>query len=255
VTVLVLGSAKASPGVTTLALALSLAWPRRASAGVRILEADADGGTLAARLGLRAEPNLTSLAAAGRRGLDEATLAAHEHAIADGVTLVAAPGSGEQTAVSLGAVGTELSRVLLDSPTDTLVDAGRLSGRSAVIDLARVASLVLLVATPRRDEVEAVVARSAALRDSGCTVGLVCNRVRSATEAAEFADVASLDLVGVIGADPRTAAMLAGDVAVSDRVVRRSSLLREASDVACAMVERLHPRTPDPAPAGMGGFQ
>ena len=50
-TVLVLGSVKASPGVTTLTLALALTWPRRASAGVRIVEADADGGTLAARLG------------------------------------------------------------------------------------------------------------------------------------------------------------------------------------------------------------
>jgi MinD-like ATPase involved in chromosome partitioning or flagellar assembly len=255
VTVLVLGSVKASPGVTTLTLALALTWPRRASAGVRIVEADADGGTLAARLGLRGDPNLTSLAAAGRRGLEERTLQAHAHQVADGVTLLAAPGSGEQVSAAMSAVGPELGRVLVGSPTDTLVDAGRLSSRSPAIDLARAAPLTLLVATPRRDEVEAVAARAAALRDGGCAVGLICNRVRSATEAAEFAEVAEAELVGVIGSDDRTAAGMSGDAALSDRLLRRSSLLREAADLACAIIERTHPRAAEPQPLSIGGLE
>ena len=240
-TVVVLGSAKASPGVTTLALAMALSWPRRSS-GVRVVEADPDGGALAARLGLRAEPNLATLAVAGRRGLDGSMLLEHEREVADGVTLLAAPASGEQVVASISAIGPTLGSTLLESGPDNLVDAGRLTGRSALFELARSAPLTLLVATPRRDEVETVAARGAALRDAGCAVALVCNQVRSSTEAAEFADVAGLDLIGVVGHDRRAAAGLSGDGALSDRLLARSSLLRQAADLGCAVVERITPR-------------
>lgn len=241
-TFIVVGSVKASPGVTTLALALSLTWPRRDTDGVRLVEADPDGGTLAARLGLRAEPNLASLAVAGRRGLDEGTLHDHEQDLADGVSLVAAPASGDQVLASIGSVGPGLARLLTDSAADAVVDAGRVSVRSPLFELARVAPLTLLVATPRRDEVEAVAARGSSLRDAGCAVGLVCNRVRNATEAVEFADVAALALIGVIGEDARAAAGLSGDAPLTNRLLDRSSLLRQAADLGCAVLERISPR-------------
>ena len=114
--------------------------------------------------------------------------------------------------------------------------------RSPLFELARVAPLTLLVATPRRDEVEAVATRGSSLRDAGCAVGLVCNRVRNATEAVEFADVAGLDLIGVIGEDARAAAGMSGDAPLTNRLLGRSNLLRQAADLGCAVVERVSPR-------------
>jgi MinD-like ATPase involved in chromosome partitioning or flagellar assembly len=239
VTVIALGSVKASPGATTLALALALAWPRRADGGVRIVEADPDGGVLAARLGMRADPNLASLAVAGRRGLEEALVVEHEQVLADGVSLLAAPASGEQVIASLSSVGTDLVGLLEVSTVDAIVDVGRLSPRSPAFELARRASLILLVAAPKRDEVEAVAARAASIRDAGGALGLVCNRVRSTTAAVEFAEVAGVDLIGVIGEDGRAAASLTGDAPLSNRVLGRSNLLRQATDLACSVVERL----------------
>ncbi len=63
-------SAKGSPGATTLTLALGLARPP--ARGCLIVEADPDGGSLAARLGLSYEPGLVELAAAARREMPDA---------------------------------------------------------------------------------------------------------------------------------------------------------------------------------------
>ncbi|HEV8165498.1 MAG TPA: hypothetical protein VGR74_13810, partial [Actinomycetota bacterium] len=61
---LALAAAKASPGVTTTAVALAATWP--AERGVLLVEADPGGGDLAAWFGLAVEPGLVSLAAARR---------------------------------------------------------------------------------------------------------------------------------------------------------------------------------------------
>jgi MinD-like ATPase involved in chromosome partitioning or flagellar assembly len=249
-TTVVLASAKASPGVTTLALASALAWPRRLDGQVRVAELDLDGGVLAARLGLHAEPNIASLAVAGRRGLDLSILDAHAQQVADSVSLLAAPAAGDQVHAALGSLGTGFRDVLALGDADTIVDAGRLPMRSPVMEIARSAPLTLLVARPRRDEVEAVAARGAALQDAGCVVALVCTQVRQATEAREFADVAGLDLLGVIGIDARAAAALSGDAPLSDRTLSRSALLRQAADLGCAVVERIRPRLVEPVAAG-----
>jgi MinD-like ATPase involved in chromosome partitioning or flagellar assembly len=253
VTLVAVASAKASPGVTTLSLAMALAWPRRDAEQVRLVELDVDGGVIAARLGLRAEPNLASLAVAGRRSLDESIVRDHEQLVATGVSLIAAPAAGEQVVAAVASLGPALGAAMSDGGTDVIVDAGRLSPRSPVIEIARQAALTLLVATPRRDEVEAVSARGLALQDAGCAVGLVCNQVRNATEAVEFAGVAGLDLTGVIGADPRTAAALCGDGPLGDRMLARSALLRHAADVSCAVIERIRPRSTALASSPVGG--
>lgn len=250
--VVVLASAKASPGVTTLTLAMALGWPRGESRQVRVLEADTDGGVLAARLGLHAEPNVAGLAVAGRRGLSREILTSHEQEVAEGVRLIAAPASSEQVHVSLGVLSPNLVAALAaDTETDTLVDAGRLSPRSPLVDLARHAGLTLLVTSARRDQVEIVAARVAALREVGCAVGLVCTHARTPHPPAEFAEVAGVELVGVIGADERTAGALCGDGILSDRLLARSVLVRQATDLAYAVVERLRPRLEPPAPGAL----
>ena len=62
-------SVKGAPGVTTTALALAAAWPAAVDGGVRpvVVEADAAGGDVAARLGLPHAPGLLDVAVAARR--------------------------------------------------------------------------------------------------------------------------------------------------------------------------------------------
>ena len=69
---IVMGSVKASPGVTTAALALCVAWPTRRWAVM--IEADPAGGDLVARFGLGETPDVLSLAAASRHDRDAEAL-------------------------------------------------------------------------------------------------------------------------------------------------------------------------------------
>ncbi len=241
-TVLALASVKASPGVTTLAVALALTWPAGEGRCVRLVEADPDGGVLAARLGLRADPNLATLASASRRGLSAELLIEHGQALTRGVHLLAGSVSPERMHASLASLRGLHDALGRDASTDSIVDTGRLSPRSPVIDLARQAGMTLLVARPARDEVEAVGHRAQGLREVGCAVGLVCVTTRSAYPVSEFADAAGIELVGVIGDDRRAADALRGDAALSDRGLARSSLYRHAADLGIALAERLRPR-------------
>src|SRR5690606_40344837 len=60
-TLVALTSVKGAPGVTTTVLAMAAVCPP--SRRLVVVEADPEGGVLAARLGLRAEPGLVTLAA------------------------------------------------------------------------------------------------------------------------------------------------------------------------------------------------
>ena len=99
-------SAKASPGVTTLAALVALQWPDPTRQRC-IVEVDPAGGTLAARwqhLGLSTEPGLLSLAAS-RSPLDAAALERHGQLVADNVRVIAAPPSIAQTEAALESLG------------------------------------------------------------------------------------------------------------------------------------------------------
>src|SRR5947209_19017441 len=92
-------SVKASPGVTTLCQVLALAWPE--DRAVVVVEADPAGGDLAARLELRAEPGLVSLAAAGRRGLTGAVVLEHAQDVSERAGLLGGPPSARQARAGL----------------------------------------------------------------------------------------------------------------------------------------------------------
>ena len=64
--IVVLGSVRGSPGVTSWSLLLATAWPVESGTERVVLEADAAGGVLGARYGWGVEPGLASLAAALR---------------------------------------------------------------------------------------------------------------------------------------------------------------------------------------------
>ena len=141
---LVFGSVRASPGVTTTALAVSACLARRV-----LVEADCDGGVLALRYGLGVEPGVTTLAAAGGHpGLDE--VLGHAQALPGGVPVLVGPDSPDQAVALWRSAGDRLAGVLADLDLDVVVDAGRLSPASPALSLVPVASQVLVVARLKR---------------------------------------------------------------------------------------------------------
>jgi MinD-like ATPase involved in chromosome partitioning or flagellar assembly len=107
VALIAVASVKASPGVTTAALALAAAWPapRRL-----VIEADPSGGDLGAWLGLAPAPGLASLAAAIRHDHSPGAAWRHAQALgASGVSVVVAPAGAEQAAACLATVASPRS--------------------------------------------------------------------------------------------------------------------------------------------------
>ena len=149
-----LASLKASPGVTTAALALAALWPGEQN--VLVLEADPAGGDLAARFSLDPVPGLVSLSAAARR--DHRVDVAFEHALQlpGGLPVVCAPAAAEQATSSLELLtgdGAPLWANLAQDPdVVAVVDCGRLDPGSHTHRILATANVALLVARPSLDE-------------------------------------------------------------------------------------------------------
>ncbi|MEV0093709.1 hypothetical protein [Streptomyces sp. NPDC050738] len=143
----VLGSAKGTPGVTTTALALASVWPVAVDGGVRpvVVEAEAYGGDIATRFALAYTPGLLDVAASARRPQPGSLLGATQE-LPFGVRVVATP-SG------LGQCG-EAVRILGDHPEalaggegeegTVFVDVGRLGPHAE--GLVEAADSMVLVA-------------------------------------------------------------------------------------------------------------
>jgi hypothetical protein len=159
--IVTLGSAKGSPGVTTIALAVAMWWSRP----MVLLEADPAGGDLAARLGLPDEPGLVGLAASLRRNpragaRDESWIDRYGQTSQAGVRLVVAPAGSHQATTSVGLLP-RLSTLPLPEGTDILVDLGRLTDSGPVADTGRFEQ-----AGRRKDAGQPVVAGCAADKGS-----------------------------------------------------------------------------------------
>jgi hypothetical protein len=145
---------KASPGVTTAALAVAAMWqgPQR----VAVLEADAAGGDLAARFGLQPAPGLVSLSAAARREHGVQVVFDHAQQVPGGLPMIAAPAAAEQAAGALELLtgdGMALWRNLAADPAVVvIVDCGRLDPLSPAHQVVAAADVALLVARPTLEE-------------------------------------------------------------------------------------------------------
>lgn len=223
--ILVLGSAKASPGVTTTALALAATWP--SDRRVQIIEADPDGGVLAARQGVPSEPGLSTLAVTSRRSLSPIDLAPHLQSPAGSdVRLLVAPPAAEQARRSLGLAAAPLATVVPRlADTDTIIDAGRLRPDSEAIPLVGSADAVLLVARPRLDELQQLPARLRVLRPILTRVGVLLIGDKPYPPA-EVAMALDAEVIAVIADDRRAAEALGGSGRASH--LGRSPLMRSA---------------------------
>jgi hypothetical protein len=136
--ILVTCSAKHSPGATTLALAVSCALASDPENGPPLLvEIDAAGGDLAARLGVPTDPGLASLAAASRHGDGEATIWRHANTLPAGGVVVVAPTDPVQCLSSSRTIGPRLVTMLEHAAADAVIDVGRVPGPSALPALRR----------------------------------------------------------------------------------------------------------------------
>ena len=229
-TVVALGSAKGAPGVTTMALALAAGWP--ANRALMVVEADPDGGVLAARRDLSPEPGLVTLAAALRR--DRGTLTPHRQALGEGVHALCAPVAAAQVRAALAVGGDGLSSALAAAQDDVLIDCGRLTVTSPAAALARDADTVLILLRPRLDEVLVVRERVAALRADGVEVALLLLR-DGPYPAGEVAEATDAPVAAEVPLDRRAAEAL-GHAGV--RLSPRSPLLRSARHIAATLVAR-----------------
>lgn len=242
--VLAFGSMKASPGVSTTLHALAAVWPEERS--LLVVEADPDGGDLAARIGLSVEPGMASLAAAGRRSLVRADIDRHTQALSRGVQLLVGNPDPEQATRELELVGQRLAEVLPHDAPDVLIDCGRLRSSSPAVPLAVGAFATLIVCRPRVDELQHVRAQIGRLIAQGMEpdVILVGDRPYSAPEVE---GAIGREVVDVIADDAATAAALAGRGGRAS-VVSRSPLMRSARSLAERLVAGAGRQAADPAP-------
>jgi hypothetical protein len=231
----VLGANRSSPGVTTSALVLGAVWEREGRLPL-VVEADPDGGVLAARYSLATHPNLTELAGRTRAGLRPTDAWDHAQQLPGGLSAVVAHPSAEQTHAALrtGAVRIAEHLARLDH-TDVLLDAGHLGPSSPSLLLLEQASVIVVVLRPRLDEVTALSQRLPALRDQGRVVALVVGD--RPYGQAEIASTLGIEVLGVLADDAAAAGALAGSG--GGRRWRRSPLVRSGQRVARALAARL----------------
>lgn len=240
-TVVAVGAAKGSPGVTTTVLALAGAWPDHREPVV--VEVDPSGGDLVARLAalasddrpLSERPSTVQLAAASRSGVSSRAFLEH---------LQRLPGRGEvralvspaspfaaKAAVDALETGGLASCLAGLGPFDTLIDVGRIDPGSPTISLARAADIFVLVVRPTLESVLHSRELVTALRPQGClaTALVIGSRPYSASEAA--AVVGTERFLGELPDDPTGASALRGD-ARSTKVLARSRLARASAELA-----------------------
>jgi hypothetical protein len=143
---IVLAADKGAPGVTTAAVALSAVWPRPAL----LAECDQAGGDLVYRLPgedggmLNPAHGLLSLAATARRGLRAEQVWEHTQRLSGGLDVLVGLTNAEQ-AQGLTWLWSPLGRAFANLPgADVVADCGRLGAGSAVTDLLREASTIVL---------------------------------------------------------------------------------------------------------------
>ena len=114
-----------------------------------VAELNPEGGSLVARHDMAPEPGLTTLAAAGRRGLTPGTVGRHCRPIPGGPVALLGPISSDQATSALSVLGPHLAAALDQIPdTDVLADCGRISASSAALGVISTARRVVMVVTP-----------------------------------------------------------------------------------------------------------
>lgn len=237
---IVLGSAKGSPGVTTTALACALAWPLHEGGRVLVVEADVAGSDVAGgflRGSIGPEVGLAAVAADRGRPFPQAAVAnaialdeTGSRLLLPGLPSTAQPPRLDDVLQPLAAWAAS------DPEVTILVDAGRLGPTVAGTLIAR-ADLVALVGGSSLRSVAAsrpTVRRLRSARDgrpAGDGVVAVVVGERRPYTADEVATGLGASVAGSMAWDPASAAVLSDGEPMTRRFAR-SALMRSASVVA-----------------------
>lgn len=152
-TLVVVASAKGSPGATSLSIHLSLAFARLLGSSYPascLVDADPDGGDVALLMGLAAAPSVATLALAGRHGFNEAVLISHTQRsqLLPGVAVLAGvAGRGQRSAVNW--LAPPLADAARSSSLPIVVDAGRVGSIEAAQALYSAADRVIVACETR----------------------------------------------------------------------------------------------------------
>ena len=225
-TVIAVCSLKGSPGVTTLALALTATLSQRAQV-VTLVEADPAGGDLAATIGFPSDPGLVSLAAEARRAAAWPDIARHSIPLASGGTLVAGPDDPSQAAAAVGHLGTRLVAAVRAASTHAVIDCGRWTPGSPTEEALAVADRVIIGLRPTVSGVSHLLAAADALHQLApgrLSLSLAGTYPYGPAEVAEATDL-PVDIVLPVDRRGRSA-LLAG------HPTRRSRLTRAAAHLA-----------------------
>ena len=167
--------------LATVSLHIASMWPRP----ITIVEADPDGGRLAARHDWDVRPGLVDLATAVRSRSDSSPrLAPLLRRHSDDVSVIVAPPAVEPIMASLPVLAQIRDRLDQIVGTDVMVVVGRVRPDSPANELARTADLRLLVTRTDLEDVVAVVHRSDHLRAIGPWQVLTAGGRYDATEVA-----------------------------------------------------------------------
>jgi hypothetical protein len=223
-----------SPGLTTCLHALAATWP--APARSLVAELNPEGGSLSLRHELPAEPGLTTLAAAGRRGLAPDTVVEHCQQLSDDTAVLLGPVASDHAASALSVLGPRLG-VALDAMAgiDVLADCGRIHQRSPALEVIQSARYVVLVVSPTVEGVAQAQSRLAMLelpagRLAVMTVG------RRPYDPIEVGNVLQVAVLGSLADDRRGA-----DELNAGRSPRRSELWQSAAALGAELAARLAP--------------
>ncbi len=205
--VIVITSAKSSPGVSLAAFGLVHCWPR----AIVGMELDESGGTWAYRHGLSCEPGLASLAAT-QQPLEAQLAAAHGHRLSESKALVCAPKEGSIVRAAAGWLGERL--LAWPEGDDLLIDIGRVRTGDHENNALNRADVVLLMTGTRPEELASAAAVIADLatairRTTPLYLLFVASGPYSADEAADALDELVkrriLRIAGSVPFDPKSA--------------------------------------------------
>lgn len=167
--------------LATVSLHIASMWPRP----ITVVEADPDGGRLAARHDWDVRPGLVDLATAVRSRSDSSPrLAPLLRRHSDDVSVIVAPPAVEPIMASLPVLAQHRDRLDEIVGTDVMVVVGRVRPDSPANELARAADLRLLVTRTDLEDVVALVHRSDHLRAIGSWQVLTAGGRYDATEVA-----------------------------------------------------------------------
>ena len=240
--IIAVGSVKASPGVTSLSVGLGLSWESTTGRRAVLVEADGDGGVLAARFGLASTPSLVELSGIARHELTINRLQNNCQLLAGQLPALVSPGCGETTTLVLAPLARRLADGLgrLDG-IDAVVDVGRVRPHSPAVELIKHCNLLVLVARPQFDQLVPLVHQARRVTAHDIPTALVCVGDRPYPPT-EMAKASRLDLLGVMAHEPRAAQVMVGGLPAHQRH-RRLLLWRTLSE----LVHRINYRMQDTA--------